>query len=114
MFSGAGVEVRVGGNATTAGRIIGWSAWFLGIAAGGRGTGEHDPGFSIARGEGDIDFFALRGAAFDVGDDETDKAADIIFGRQIGLGSGLSTFKVFGGGVPEWQIVNSPRVPEYQ
>ena len=110
---GTGVEVRVGGNFTTAGRIIGGKFSLFGTVDGGR-AGDIDFESGTGSGEGDMDLRALRRAALDVGEEDTDKAEDIIFGRQIGLGSGLSTSKVFNGGVPEWQIVNSPRVPECQ
>lgn len=109
---GSGVEVRVG-NFTTAGRITGAKSSFFGRVDGGS-AGDIDDESAAGLRDGDMDLRALRRAALDVGEEETDKAEDIIFGRQIGLGSGLSTFKVLGGGVPGWQIVISSKVLEFQ
>lgn len=94
---GTGVEVRDGGNFTTAGRIIGGMSSLFGTVDGGRAENK-DFESATGSGEGDMDLRALRRAALDVGEEDTGKAEDIIFGRQIGqigLGSGLSTFKVF-------------------
>ena len=85
---GIGVDVRVSGNATSAGRTSDGATSFSCKSAGAGGR----EGEAVAMGgggDGDMNFCALRRAALDVGGDGVGEAEDIILGADLGgMGAG--------------------------